>query len=384
MTLPLTYYDTFLNARPRILRYIEKDVKTLKDSGRDLAVYTTDSFNSSFEKAFEYTKNEIIDRVAKTSRVNAYEVLKQWSHIKQMPEIHRELIALLIDYHAILNFDLFGKKTFFFRDNLVERLAHTEVNVPSSLIELPFTSCSFVFTAVEAINALYKLHNGNTDNLSIKHEGINYNSPVTIFLAMFPQNNGTDERKLMIVAHQGKMFLVQRELLLSSDRSLEDSIRTDWGTVSLKPDNAPENDSRFYTDGEHFIRLVLNAILYLGSASPDIQERASGREKQAKKGNNLKSKAKQRKHNQTVSRESVLDYSEVGSNVHPITVDHTDGTNAGTSKIGTKIGVQFIVRGHWRNQPHGIGHQERKLKWINPYVKGKDLSEIINNPYIVQ
>ena len=41
-------------------------------------------------------------------------------------------------------------------------------------------------------------------------------------------------------------------------------------------------------------------------------------------------------------------------------------------------------RGQWRNQPHGIGHQERKLKWINPYVKGKDLSELINKPYVVQ
>jgi hypothetical protein len=29
----------------------------------------------------------------------------------------------------------------------------------------------------------------------------------------------------------------------------------------------------------------------------------------------------------------------------------------------------FVVRGHWRMQAHGKGRKERKLKWIDPFVK---------------
>lgn len=31
---------------------------------------------------------------------------------------------------------------------------------------------------------------------------------------------------------------------------------------------------------------------------------------------------------------------------------------------------QWLVSGHWRNQPCGTGRHERKLIWVNPYVKG--------------
>jgi hypothetical protein len=31
---------------------------------------------------------------------------------------------------------------------------------------------------------------------------------------------------------------------------------------------------------------------------------------------------------------------------------------------------QWTVDGHWRNQPHGPQHRERKLTWIFPFVKG--------------
>lgn len=32
----------------------------------------------------------------------------------------------------------------------------------------------------------------------------------------------------------------------------------------------------------------------------------------------------------------------------------------------------WIVRGHWRNQAHGVGRQERRPIWIAPYVKGPE------------
>jgi hypothetical protein len=33
---------------------------------------------------------------------------------------------------------------------------------------------------------------------------------------------------------------------------------------------------------------------------------------------------------------------------------------------------QWVVSGHWRNQPYGPGRVLRKLVYVNPYVKGPD------------
>lgn len=43
-----------------------------------------------------------------------------------------------------------------------------------------------------------------------------------------------------------------------------------------------------------------------------------------------------------------------------------------------------MVRGHWRQQPHGPGGRERKLLWIRPHYKGPDLAAVINKPYLVK
>lgn len=44
----------------------------------------------------------------------------------------------------------------------------------------------------------------------------------------------------------------------------------------------------------------------------------------------------------------------------------------GTSLTGSGIEYshQWLVSGHWRNQPCGTGRSERKLIWISPHVKG--------------
>ena len=41
------------------------------------------------------------------------------------------------------------------------------------------------------------------------------------------------------------------------------------------------------------------------------------------------------------------------------------------AREGWKLRERFTVRGHWRNQAHGPGRAERKLRWIAPYWKGE-------------
>jgi hypothetical protein len=47
------------------------------------------------------------------------------------------------------------------------------------------------------------------------------------------------------------------------------------------------------------------------------------------------------------------------------------------SRRGGKLSVQFLVRGHWKNQPHGPAHSLRKLIQIEPYWKGPEDAKIV-------
>jgi len=33
---------------------------------------------------------------------------------------------------------------------------------------------------------------------------------------------------------------------------------------------------------------------------------------------------------------------------------------------------RWMVRGHWRLQPYGPKHSLRRMRWIDPYVKGPE------------
>ncbi|ARD42470.1 hypothetical protein [Actinomyces gaoshouyii] len=37
---------------------------------------------------------------------------------------------------------------------------------------------------------------------------------------------------------------------------------------------------------------------------------------------------------------------------------------------GRRLTTRHVVRGHWTHQPHGPGHQHRRLQWIDDYLRG--------------
>jgi hypothetical protein len=45
---------------------------------------------------------------------------------------------------------------------------------------------------------------------------------------------------------------------------------------------------------------------------------------------------------------------------------------------------RWLVRGHWRNQAHGEGRALHKMLWVEPFEKGKDLAERLEDKnYVV-
>jgi hypothetical protein len=71
----------------------------------------------------------------------------------------------------------------------------------------------------------------------------------------------------------------------------------------------------------------------------------------------------------------------------PVQVDLRDVVHAvqrGEKRRGGKLTVQFLVRGHWKNQAHGPHLSLRKRKWLQPYWKGDESTRILLRDYIVK
>jgi hypothetical protein len=55
----------------------------------------------------------------------------------------------------------------------------------------------------------------------------------------------------------------------------------------------------------------------------------------------------------------------------------------GEGHVGASITRQFLVRGHWRNQPCGVNSADRRMMWIEPYWKGPEDSIISVRPHVI-
>lgn len=62
----------------------------------------------------------------------------------------------------------------------------------------------------------------------------------------------------------------------------------------------------------------------------------------------------------------------------PVVIDlreHVAGVSSGRTSTAPK--VQFLVRGHWREQAHGPALQLRKRIWIQPFWKGPEAARVL-------
>jgi hypothetical protein len=71
----------------------------------------------------------------------------------------------------------------------------------------------------------------------------------------------------------------------------------------------------------------------------------------------------------------------------PVQVDLRDVVHAvqrGEKRKGGKLTVQFLVRGHWKNQAHGPQLSLRKRIWIQPFWKGGEETRVLLRNYVVR
>ncbi len=56
----------------------------------------------------------------------------------------------------------------------------------------------------------------------------------------------------------------------------------------------------------------------------------------------------------------------------------------GGGRLGSRLNVQFLVRGHWKRQPFGPKSESRKWVWIQPYWKGPEEAPILSRPHQIE
>ncbi len=411
MNLVATYYDFVKNLRPHVAKYAALDAKMIKERNSLCeTIHSVDDYEGShYGQCFEETEDIVFGKVANETGLPLAMVK---SEIRNFPDaVKGQLMSLFstvnYEYHNLVNFELSGKKTFYFNDNLADHLANTDINMKADDIELPFASSQFIYTSESVINAMHNIR-GADGRKYINTGQLDYKAPVSVFVTLHNSSNpNLPGRKLVITAFHAKCpnksyQMLKRELYLGDGWTLEDALRTDWekltpnevfGGLNINLDSQSESvneavsDEIFFKDGLHFYRIILNSILYLDSDNAEQSPESSDRTEREEKAKQILSAPKRRKKLNELSNTSYLDFVDVGRSVGPITIDKSKNYNAGNLELNSdkkKTLGRFIVRGHWKQQAYGPKLSLRKRLRIAPYYRGEEMADLINKPYIVK
>jgi hypothetical protein len=387
--LKYNYYDVLRKNRPDLFTFIEKDIQLIRLKNQNGPFGSTDEYSSFFQEYFDSITLPIFNDQQQLLRAQGYDYPIDFLKQKMLNNpLYQQLdFSCHADYLTMTNFELFGKKTFYFSDNLIEQLSLTSLDISSEFVEPPFPCCLFVITSPIAIEAFNKIDRNN-------EKRIDHNTPLSTFVMTRPTDENEGLRKILFVtwhaSYDDSYMFAKRELLIRENWDIEDMLKTDWRDIYKAPlsdETELFDESRFFDDGLLFYRILINSILYIGSNDPDvIKVLATDVNKLKKSLSNIKSPSKRKELNRKIVARTSLDSSLAGSKSEAIIIEKKEHSTEIISKIpGSKrLDKRFIVRGHWKRQPYGPESSLRKLIFIKPYFKGPDMAELLNKPYEVK
>jgi hypothetical protein len=277
-------------------------------------------------------------------------------------------------------FSLYGKKVFRLSKNLVHMLLDTDLKkVDSFFLEIPY-KCIFLAIPDEItllnpygipINGIY---------LSIlKNDEVNY----TALSKEFHHLENKPNTKSFIIVAVSDIILDKddpRESLyywhiIFKEGDIFEQLNTylDKWLLKAKLENININETFI----DNIFSFILNTVLYINSSDINLVEKKI-------KVSNLRQSKNPKKKKKALQR-TKLPYYIIGND---IVIDHhyQKVINLTDRKKGKyqKYTAQWMVRGHWRNQPIGPGRAKRKLIWVQPYVKGEEVGNLIDKDYKVK
>lgn len=258
-----------------------------------------------------------------------------------------------------------GMKTFLLSKDLIEAFIHTDVSYRLCPNDFHYPFDSFViegetplfYTDVQDVPDL--VPDGRKITLpvycimftNLKELVRNAELPIINIKDGKPAKDLGSHYSVNALFSENEFEMLEISLNLLDDQSIESCV----GQVDRSYINGPAEDS----DMRNMCNLFFNTVLYINDPSRNIQETQSVRSRK------LKVDGKKTVRNEYIHLRPPKSYRAIGMN------------------SGRKVGVKFLVRGHWRNQAVGEGRKSHKRIWIFPHWKGPELSEIISKPYKV-
>lgn len=346
--LPATLLDYFALTFPDLAKLAPEDAVNL----------TADGFGPGFmmledvPTGYFHVVRKLIDRdIESYAQANGMPMelaaKNLWRSARDSHYAQYKSLALI--YHLVLNLELCGNPIFRIAAPLVERLRETSIDVPAHELRLPHPSLMLVYD----------------DDVSL--DLFHHRKP----FGKAPRSGTLSTVLVDIPAQDGKRLLATT-MHTKGDRiygTIHRSMRYDEGTLEGMLDTRWPGDAPRRPDdpGQAFNRLVLNTLLYIVSRDARVgpETRTPGRPAPLVK--------------------SARRHRVVGDGLVAL---HRSAGHAGPASNGLGSGRQLasrhMVRGHWKLQAHG-GHSEaRKLVWIEPYVRGPELTQLLNRPRLVR
>jgi hypothetical protein len=381
--LPVTDFDRLITIRTHLTKYLDKAIEILSLSNESLVPLgnVPDTLLPLFSEYFWDEQHMFRAQFMAKNRFNTERQFRAMAQSHHQFDFMTQIFTF--EFISTLNFKLFGQKVFNLSDNLVDRLAITELNVPPSEVKLPFKSCMFVLTGETAIKSFLAATDSDMSYDSVK------DSTLSVYLSEDKYKHLDKILMYGTLTHKDDSYCaIKREILLRDDWDIEQCLSTDWIAVQKEFEGdrdiprgksykdsgktllESEDDSQFYNEGMTFFRIMMNAIIYLSSNKPDINEVVSiSKEKTESTNNNATS--------------SILNSFAVGFGLEVIRVAKNKIISGKEHSASLFEMLRRMVRGHWKNQVCGKGLKDRKRIFVEPYSRGNDAAEFVNTPYQV-
>lgn len=374
--LPATYLEHLMAIDPSLLRIAKESATKLKEKGLSALSKGSDITlnNDAFAKLLKDKRESMILNTSKKHRIPLKELQTSAADGEFDDDINAVNIITAKQFITVTRHFMAGERIYHCGDGLVDRLIHTDVRVPVELLRLPFPHIMLVISTPGAIDRFAEEHGVKASKAR----------PMSISVAAIEEDDGV-VWQIDISQTKGKQMLASdvRTLRLLPGLTSEQIIRQDHSDAvsdisadeykriqSLIPTlRGPEDSTAFNMDHLWLYRLIVNLVLYITSAAPELAwPRRNGREHAGDRVN-----YSPREH--AVVGESVARLIRYNGPAAP-RVTSTGG--------GRALERQVIVGGHWKSQAHGPQRQLRRTIWIEPYERGPDIAAIVARPIMVK
>jgi hypothetical protein len=257
-----------------------------------------------------------------------------------------------------INYEIGGRKAFWVDGGLAEALAQTTLDIAGDVLRLPFPCCAFLFDDPRTL----ELADGLRSTAATTRRAPT--RMLTVYIFPIPRDVGDSGLRFVFLldAYDGDWpYLVTREVPLERRRNLDEIL----ASHPVSDDANGSADPFFDTDEiRALLHLVINAVLY----STSREFTAEIRRPPSPTSLGLRAKPLE------LSGDTVFYLP------NRIVIGRSSSDNElPPRRPARRIEKRFWVRGHWR-KPNPTWEDQR-LRWIAPYLKGPEMTAIIEREY---